>query len=619
MLQRALTSEDSIGSATTDAPRLGRSGRLHWYHWLVLLLSLAATLAASFVTRHEIDEKVEANFDRQSEQAVSLILERLQKYEDGLWGGVAAIEANGGDIDYGEWKTFAASLDIDHRYPGINGIGVIHSVAPSEFDAYLSEQQRDRPDFDVHPSHDEEIFLPISYIEPSAPNAEAVGLDMAHERNRFDGVKRAREFGSAQMTGPITLVQDAMSTPGFLLFAPWYENGDPGDVDQRRADFSGVVYAPFIVSTLMDGALDEAERQVGISITDSDVVLFDEHRAEIDDFDPNPLYQRSIRVPLYGRQWTFDVWSAQSFRDASQNNEPLTILIGGLLLDVVLFALFRSLTGANRRAVEFADQVTEELREKTARLERSNGELEQFAYVASHDLKTPLRGIGDLTEFLREDLADYLESDDADPRIEHHLDRLGQQSQRMSALVTGILDYSRVGGTGVPPAGRIDLDAYLPELAGDLGVRSSQIVSTGTTSFDAPAAVHLEQVLQNLITNAIIHHHDAGAAHIVVTVERTSGRFVISVSDDGPGIDPRHHERIFQVFQRLGGSSSEGTGIGLSIVKKIIEGLGCSIAVSSPEGTGTTFTFTWPVESARAGDRVEAATHDADAAQQVPV
>ncbi len=583
-----------VGAQDIQRDQIARAGRFHWFHWIVLVLSLVVTIGATLVTKSQIDQKAEARFDRQAQQAVSLVVERLEKYEGGLWGGVASIEANGGDINNDEWRIFAQSLDLDQRYPGINGIGVIHRVTPPELDDYLAEQRTQRPDYDIYPAHGEDVFLPISFVEPSEPNAAAVGLDMAHEANRYDGIKRAREFGVAQITGPIVLVQDDQSTPGFLLFAPWYTGGDPVDVEQRRTNFAGVVYAPFVVQTLMDGALDKAEREIGISISDSGTVLYDEHREDVADFDADPLFRQQVRIPVYGRQWTFDIWSAKSFRASASNNEPLTIFAGGLLLDALLFLLFTSLTRANRRALIFADEVTEELRKKSLRLEDSNAELERFAYVASHDLKTPLRGIGNITEFLEEDLAEYLASDEANPGVARNLTRISEQSARMNALIDGILDYSRIGGDSGGSVEPVNIPNLLDQITGDLGLPPDQVVHSGIADFDACAAVYFEQVLQNLVANAVLHHNDREQLRITVSVDSSDTQYIVRVSDNGPGIAPQHHERIFQVFQRLQASGT-GTGIGLSIVKKIVENQGCSIELISDVEAGATFAFTWPI------------------------
>ena len=200
-----------------DREKLIEAGRLHWFHWLVIALSLVLTFGAWYFAQSQVDEKVEAQFQREAAQSVELISERMQKYEDALWGGVGAIQAQGGDINHTDWLTFSETLSLVVKYPGINGIGVIHSVQPEQLPGYLEEQRRLRPDYAIHPAHGESEYLPITYIEPVATNQKAVGLDMAHEANRYNAAKKARDTGTAQITGPITLVQDAQKTPGFVL------------------------------------------------------------------------------------------------------------------------------------------------------------------------------------------------------------------------------------------------------------------------------------------------------------------------------------------------------------------------------------------------------------------
>jgi signal transduction histidine kinase len=254
---------------------------------------------------------------------------------------------------------------------------------------------------------------------------------------------------------------------------------------------------------------------------------------------------------------------------------------------------------------------------KSSRLERSNAELERFAYVASHDLKTPLRGIGNITEFLEEDLAEYLASEGADPGVARNLERLGEQSQRMHALIDGILDYSRIGGNSAGSVETLNISDLLDHFAEDLGIRRDQLTHDGVEVFNACAAVYFEQVLQNLIANSAVHHHDLDQLQIHISLVVTGSNYRVSVSDNGPGIAPQHHERIFQVFQRLEASGTgTGTGIGLSIVKKIVENQGCSIDVISEVGEGASFAFDWPVVDGRIKEQThknETAPVDKDA------
>ena len=261
--------------------------------------------------------------------------------------------------------------------------------------------------------------MPITYIEPESTNAAAVGLDIAHETNRRTAALKARDTGIAQITGPIVLVQDAAKTPGFLFYAPIYAPGTPTNVAARQQGFQGAVYAPFVVHRLMEGLLAKDLRGVRFNIRDGDVLIYDELSQTDAEIDPNPMFTDQLSFDLYGRTWTLDIHSSLSFRKEASVVKPTLILLAGLIIEALIISLLFLMSQVNKRTVAYADQVTDELKqEKTklvdtnALLMRKNDELERFAYVASHDLKTPIRGISGLTEMVQEDLEDYFASPD---------------------------------------------------------------------------------------------------------------------------------------------------------------------------------------------------------------
>lgn len=222
-------------------------------------------------------------------------------------------------------------------------------------------------------------------------------------------------------------------------------------------------------------------------------------------------------------------------------------------------------------------------------LARSNQELDQFAYVASHDLKAPLRGIANLSEWVEEDLGDNVPDD-----VRKKMDLIRGRVHRLEALIDGILQYSRAGRVRASVE-TVDTAALLQEVVELLAPPPELKVTTGP---DMPTLVSertpLQQVFLNLISNAIKYNRRPGAT-IDVTV-RDAGRFyVFSIADNGAGIAPEYHDRIFGIFQTLESRDKvEGTGIGLSVVKKMVELRGGTITVDSDVGRGATFTFQWP-------------------------
>ena len=238
-----------------------------------------------------------------------------------------------------------------------------------------------------------------------------------------------------------------------------------------------------------------------------------------------------------------------------------------------------------RRQAEIAlDQRSEELA-------RSNAELEQFAYVASHDLQEPLRMVSSFVEILAADHKGKL-GEEADKHIGFILDG----SSRMKALIDDLLAYSRVG-TGEVTKSPVDCEEVLVHVTQDLG---AVIEESAAKIIHDPLPVvpgdptQLGQLFQNLVSNALKFRGET-PPHIYISVEERAGEWLFQVQDDGIGIEPRHFERIFQMFQRVHHRSEyPGTGIGLAMCKKIVDNHGGRIWIESEIGKGTTFFFCLP-------------------------
>jgi len=241
--------------------------------------------------------------------------------------------------------------------------------------------------------------------------------------------------------------------------------------------------------------------------------------------------------------------------------------------------------------------------EKAAELKRSNEALERFASVASHDLQEPLRAVASYTQLLGQRLGA------GDPEIRLYVGHVLTAVARMKALITDLLDYARVGAD-IRPAGLVDASLALDLVLADLG---PAIAESGTEVTRGPLPTvwahpgPLRQLLGNLVTNAI-RFRSGAAPRIDVSAEREGDWWRFAVRDNGIGIDPRHHQRIFVMFQRLHGADRPGTGIGLAICKKIVEMYGGRIWVESASGRGATFLFTLPAGPV-SGQRDERALH----------
>lgn len=231
--------------------------------------------------------------------------------------------------------------------------------------------------------------------------------------------------------------------------------------------------------------------------------------------------------------------------------------------------------------------------EMSAELARINEELKNFAYVASHDLKAPLRGISQIASWISEDMGDSLSSE-----TQEHLRLMRSRINRMDTLLTDLLAYSRAGRSD-ELATEVDTHEMVKDIF-DLaapGKSIKLILADSLPTLFTPKAP-LELVLRNLIGNAIKHHDNksgfiAVSAH-AISSDMTQG-FEFEVKDDGPGIPPEHQERVFAMFQTLKPRDEvEGSGMGLALVKKSVESMGGKITLESDGRQGCAFRFTWP-------------------------
>jgi len=234
------------------------------------------------------------------------------------------------------------------------------------------------------------------------------------------------------------------------------------------------------------------------------------------------------------------------------------------------------------------------VRQRTAELQRSNQALQDFAFIASHDMKEPLRKVISFGNMLRQKYNDSLEQTGND-----YLNRMLDAAERMHSLLTGLLEYSRVT-TNPEPFREVDVYAIIQEVLSDLEItikKTGAEVKVGELPSIQADPTQIWQLFQNLIGNALKFHKEGGRPVVdLFSTTTDDGTFQIYVKDNGIGFEEQYLDRIFAPFKRLHGRRSqyEGTGIGLAICKKIVERHGGSITAKSTPGHGATFIITLP-------------------------
>jgi signal transduction histidine kinase len=491
------------------------------------------------------------------------------------------------------------------------------------------------------------VHFPVLYVQPYLLNKETLGLDLASDPVIMHILQQTRNAGKMRVSPPIPLQQEGRIEYGFTARLPVYNKIDADKtaskeedtaldtLKKRQLQLRGFATGTFRIGEIVERALQN------LSPSGIDMVLYDISGKD----ERHYLYQHSSRkrtadtgqhkpgnrksretwkfiqtINVTDRQWEVLCTAVPGYFEPDPWSGWVT-LAGGLPFTALLTIYLSTLVGRTAKVKRLVNERTTQLVEvnaelnseinerlnaekklqrlnetleqrvaaRTAEAERHAEELEQFAYVTSHDLKAPLRGIANLAAWLEEDLREKLTE-----TTREQLQLLRDRVLRMNALIEGLLEYSRIGKAAQSVVS-VDTGELLAEIIDSLsppdGVTIEVAANMPTLHTDR---LHLYQVFSNLISNSIKHRKD-GQGHTAVTVQERGEYYEFTVTDDGPGIAPEYHDRIFMMFQTLAVHDyGSNTGIGLALVKKIVQEHGGSIALESAEGKGATFRFSWP-------------------------
>jgi signal transduction histidine kinase len=494
------------------------------------------------------------------------------------------------------------------------------------------------------------VHFPVLYVQPYQLNKESLGLDLASDPAILDSLLQTRDAGQMRASPRIPLKLEGRIEYAFAVRLPVYNKPDSDEADaadeeeeatldaaaKRPQQLRGFAAGIFRIGEIVESALQDLSPS-GIDMFIYDVS--DEGERQIlyqhlsrnrpaDTGQRNPGGGESLEnrkhiqtISVTDRQWEVLSTSIPGYFQPDPWSGWVT-LAGGLPFTVLLTIYLSTLVGRAAKVkrlvtlrttqlMEVNEALNSEIKERlnaeqelqrlnetleqrvairTAEAERHVEELEQFAYVTSHDLKAPLRGIANLATWLEEDLSEKLTEATCE-----QLGLLRDRVQRMNDLIEGLLDYSRIGQAANSLVS-VDTGELLAEVIDSLSPPNGFIVDVGA---DMPTLytdrLHLGQVFSNLIGNSI-KHRKGRQGHAWITAHNEGEYYEFTIADDGPGIAREYHDKVFMMFQTLAAKDyGSNTGIGLALVKKIVQEHGGSITLESEEGNGATFRFSWPM------------------------
>ncbi|MCP3867535.1 MAG: hypothetical protein GY703_05465 [Gammaproteobacteria bacterium] len=534
------------------------------------------------------------------------------------------------------------------RHPGIQALAWIPRVTSAQRETFVSNARRSFTPFRIMEVDDKGSivtaknrpqYLPVLYVQPYKLNKELLGLDMALDPEVFSLLAKSQESGQLQVSRRIPIMDGDIENSGFMVAVPVLrklENNPDPDSESldtpRKNPLRGFALGIFHVGDLVERSMESLSpgainiRYYGETQTGNDQLIYS-HTSRLPPIGPliirddeESKLQFVQNLKLGDRLWKI-VCTPVSGRFEPESSSGWIVLTSGFSFTALLTIYVLTLVGHADNVEQLVDKRTAQLRGavstlnmeiierknaetelqrlnedlehrvaiRTSEAERRAKDLEQFAYVTSHDLKAPLRGIANLAQWISDDLQDNLNPDTLE-----QLKLLNDRVSRMHALIEGLLEYSRVGRVAISYT-TVDMRQLLEEIIDSLSPADTFTIDIEE---DMPVfetdRLQLGQVFSNLIGNSL-KYHGGKSGNIWIRVREKGRFFEFEVADNGQGIAREYHKKVFRMFQTLETRDyGSNTGIGLALVKKIVQEQDGEITLDSDTGKGTSFRFTWP-------------------------
>ncbi len=485
-----------------------------------------------------------------------------------------------GEMDYNEYSRYAG-----YYTQNINSIQALEWVPVIPFDKKdsfeLAMQRAGFDDFQIFTRENNQIvkveereyYFPVAFIQPIEGNEAALGYDPGKSLVfRQDAIDRAIKNGKAAASGVISIIQKNEPHKAILVFVPV--------IDSNSQKTIALVEGVYLMRRLVEVALHNIDlpKELCLEIKSKDndeQLLFGDPKH----LNERASIQKDIHLGMADRTWQLAMhYNGQM---GSAIFTPVFVLIAGIVFTLLLVRVVYIFLTDNRKALQ--NYVKE--------LENKNRDLEQYAYVASHDLQEPLHSLQGLVTIIDQE---YRDKFDADGKL--YLDHIVMASKRMASLIKNLLQYSQIGQMEKPE--EVNCNEVLKDVNQDLRKKIKdknvqiKVNNELPTVWGYPDAIH--QLFQNLISNGIkFQPKDHNPILEISSQFNENNVWQFSIKDNGIGFSKSQAEKIFVIFKRLHSNSKfSGTGIGLANCKKIVELHYGKIWAESEEGVGSTFYFT---------------------------
>jgi signal transduction histidine kinase len=566
-----------------------------------VIIFIAVMIAAVFgwqAAKQSLNHEISTAANDRVDTAEQSLKEYMISYEQILRGGVGLFRGSN-NVTSDEWDGYLDAFQVDEHYSGVQGIGFAKIFSADDLpaiNAYMTAQGVN--DFIIDPAGPPRgVYAAVMYAKAVAEKNQPIGygFDMYSEPTRRASMLRARDTGKVIMTSSIQLHSPKPSVPctGFNMYAPYYKKQMPANtVEERQAAVQGYVFASFRSDVFFKSAIDNSN---------SDTMAFAvtvRHNGADEPLFTSPTYNDITRqskaiqlirpIEAYGQ--TMDIhfiFAPDALVNDIQLNRPLGILFFGIFSAVLISTIVLLLMRARSRDLNAQKDRAVELAK------------DELLSLASHQLRTPATGVKQYVGMVLQGFSGKV------PKSQRKLlEKAYASNDRQLRIINEILHLAKID------SGRIVLakqNTNLNDLVADIINEQMPDITAAKHSIDVdlppkPIFVHadihmLRMAIENLLSNAIKYTHEGGK--ITARVSKHHTKAYVAISDTGVGIRTNDIGKVFQQFSRLPNDMSQqvgGTGIGLYLVKHLVELHNGSVSVQSVAGRGSIFTIALPMD-----------------------
>lgn len=573
----------------------------------VAVLTLVTLLSATTWYWHESQNNLahlaRADFETKVAGLKEQIKERLATHLVVLAGIGSFMAADPLNREWDHWRRYVEQLNTALLLPGVLSVGYAPVLHPGSVENHVLHMRADGfPEYDIRPGGARETYVPVSFLEPTSLRSRNVlGFDLYSDATRRLAMLASVRSGLPAISGKVDLIGEYLASgerqAGFIVYLPLFTPGVKHETPaQRQAALQGFIFSPLRADDFIAASIQNADSELGVEIFDGDDVS--EQSALYRSKASTGAFARlrsETRMNVGNHYWTLRV-SDYSVAAEGVMSDPLpnAILLGGIAFSMLVVSLGLALAKVRTHSLKLSN-TSEKLEHLADALKDSNAELQRFAYVASHDLRAPIRSIGGFTQILRESAQHKLTDEE-----NNFLARIELGTKHMQEMIETLLQYARIDAKAKEFAA-VDLSQVCNTA---LEMLNASIAETGARVDVEPLpvvtgdSVQLVELIQNLIANALAYRSEA-PPRIRISAVRTEKEHIISVQDNGIGIEPADHDKIFEMFKRLRAQDKiPGTGIGLATCRRVVQRHGGRIWLESEVGKGSTFRFALPATPA---------------------